>query len=71
LASGNAFSHYDVLPDKVVVYLWPHAGGTSLSFKFQPRMAMQAKTAASLLYDYYNPEANAVVPPVVFQVTER
>jgi hypothetical protein len=32
-----------VLPDRVVVYLWPCAGGTEFNFKFRPRMAMTAK----------------------------
>jgi hypothetical protein len=67
-ASGWAFSHYDILPDRLVVYLWPQAGETSFSFKFRPRFAMQAKTAASVLYDYYNPEARVVMPPATFRV---
>jgi len=61
-------SQYDVLPDRVVVYLWPRAGGVSFNFKFRPRFGLNAKTAASTLYDYYNPEAAVVVPPSVFTV---
>jgi len=48
--------------------LWPRAGGTEFSFKFRPRMPMAAKAAASTVYDYYNPEAKAVVAPSLFVV---
>jgi uncharacterized protein YfaS (alpha-2-macroglobulin family) len=61
-------SQYDVLPDRVVVYLWPSAGGTSFNFKFRPRFGLKAKSAASILYDYYNPEAAVIAPPSLFTV---
>jgi hypothetical protein len=61
--SGFDINHYDILPDRVVLYLWPRTGSTKLDFKFKPRFALNAKTAASSLYDYYNPDARAVVPP--------
>ena len=66
--SDWSISQYDVLPDRVVVYLWPRAGGSTFDFKFRPRLAMTAKASASSIYDYYNPEAKAVVAPVLFQV---
>lgn len=66
--SGWAISQYDVLPDRVVVYLWAHAGGVDFDFKFRPRFALTAKTAPSVVYDYYNPEARAVVEPATFVV---
>ena len=66
--SGYALSRYDILPDRVIVYLWPRAGGTKFSFNFRPRFAMRARTAPSSLYDYYNPDARAAVPPVSFSV---
>ncbi len=52
------------------MYLWAKAGGTAFDFTFRPRMGMKAKTAASVLYDYYNPEARVVVPPTTFVVRE-
>ncbi len=61
-------NHYDVLPDRVIVYLWPRAGGVDFSFKFRPRLALTAKTSSSVVYDYYNPEARAVVVPTTFVV---
>lgn len=61
-------NQYDVLPDRVVVYLWPRAGGVSFNFKFRPRFGLKAKSAASTLYDYYNPEAAVVAPPALFTV---
>lgn len=65
---GYALYRYDVTPDRVVVYLWPQAGGSEFSFKFRPRFAMSAETAPSLLYDYYNPEASVTLKPSRFDV---
>jgi len=66
--SGWAVSHYDVLPDRLVLYLWPQAGGTKLTFEFRPRYGLKARTAPSVLYDYYNPEAMVTLPPADFIV---
>jgi hypothetical protein len=66
--SGWAISSYDVLPDRLVVYLWPQGGATRFQFKFRPRYGLNALTAPSQLYDYYNPEAHTVVPPTRFMV---
>jgi len=53
-SSGWTISQYDVLPDRVVVYLWPRGGGIDFDFKFRPRFALTAKAAPSVVYDYYN-----------------
>jgi hypothetical protein len=66
--SGWALQQYDVLPDRVIVYLWPRAGGVKFEFKFRPRYGIRAKSAPSMIYDYYNPEARAVVAPARFVV---
>jgi hypothetical protein len=66
--SDWSISQYDILPDRVVVYLWPRAGGAKFDFKFRPRFGINAQTAASTIYDYYNPEARAMVAPVRFVV---
>jgi hypothetical protein len=42
----------------------------NFSFRFRPRMAMRARTAPSLLYDYYNPAARTEVAPVEFRVSK-
>ncbi|HLJ29415.1 MAG TPA: alpha-2-macroglobulin family protein [Candidatus Angelobacter sp.] len=65
---GSAISQYDVLPDRVVFYIWPRAGGSNFDFSFKPRFAMKAAAAPSVLYDYYNPEAHATVAPARFVV---
>jgi len=65
-SSGWAIGQYDVLPDRVVVYLWPRAGGINFDFKFRPRFGLTAKAAPSTVYDYYNPLARAVVAPATF-----
>jgi hypothetical protein len=67
-SSGWTFSQYDVLPDRVVVYLWPRAGGVKFDFQFRPRFGLKAKTAPSLIYDYYNPEARTILAPLTFNV---
>lgn len=66
--AGYAINHYDVLPDRVIFYLWPRAGGCKFSFQFRSRFGTKAQSAASILYDYYNPEARAVVAPMRFVV---
>jgi hypothetical protein len=66
--TGWSINSYDILPDRVVLYLWPYGGGTKFSFKFRPRYGLDALTAPSTLYDYYNPEAHAAVAPTRFLV---
>lgn len=66
--SSWAINQYDILPDRIVFYLWPRAGGIKFDFKFRPRFGLKAKSAASSIYDYYNPEARAVVAPAKFVV---
>jgi hypothetical protein len=61
-------NQFEILPDRLIVYLWPHAGGTKFTFAFKPRYGLNALTAPSVLYDYYNPEAHAVVKPARFFV---
>jgi hypothetical protein len=66
--SDWSISQYDILPDRVILYLWPRAGGTKFDFRFRPRFGLRAQTAASVVYDYYNPEARAIVTPTRFVV---
>lgn len=66
--SGWDVNQFDVQPDRVIVYLWPRAGGTSFSFSFTTRFGFDAETTPSVLYDYYNPDARAVVMPTHFVV---
>lgn len=61
--SGWNISQYEIRPDRLVVYLWAKPGGTDFEFTFRPRFEMNALTGPSTVYDYYNPEAQAVVPP--------
>ncbi|HMS41618.1 MAG TPA: alpha-2-macroglobulin family protein, partial [Pyrinomonadaceae bacterium] len=63
-----SLSRYDVLPDRIVIYMWSKAGGTKFNFKFKPRYGINAQTPASVVYDYYNPEAQAMVAPLRFEV---
>ena len=64
----SSLSHFEVMPDRIVFYMWAKAGGTSFEFKFKPRYRINAQTPASVVYDYYNEEARAVVKPKRFVV---
>jgi len=66
--SGWAINQYDILPDRVIFYLWPDRRGVSFDFKFRPRFGMKAMSAASSIYDYYNPDARVVVAPARFVI---
>ena len=66
-ASGYALNQYEVLLDKVLVYLWPEAGGLDLRFTFALRFAVDALTAPSSIYGDYNPDARFDPKPVRFQ----
>jgi hypothetical protein len=46
--------------------MWSKAGGTKFNFKFRPRYGINAQTPASVVYDYYNPEAHATVARLRF-----
>jgi uncharacterized protein YfaS (alpha-2-macroglobulin family) len=68
LKNEAGISRYDVLPDRVIVYFWAQTDGTKFSFKFKPRYGINAQSAPSIVYDYYNPEAQATVAPLKFIV---
>ena len=46
--SDWSLSQYDILPDRLIVYLWPQAGGTNFVFKFRPRFGLKAQSCAIL-----------------------
>ena len=68
LKNDWSLSRYDILPDRIIFYMWSKAGGTKINFKFKPRYGMKALTPASIVYDYYNEEAKAIVAPLKFEV---
>jgi hypothetical protein len=68
--SGWDLSSFDVLPDRVVAYLWPRAGGTKFSVIFTPRMAVDARAAPHTLFDYYNPDARVTIAPDRFLIVQ-
>ena len=61
---------FEVAPDHVTFYVWPRAAESKFHFVFRPRFQMKARTAQSVLYDYYNPDERAVLPPEKFTVGE-
>jgi len=68
ISETRSISRYEVLPDRIVFYMYPSAGGTNFTFKFRPRYAIDAQTPPSVAYDYYNPLARAEVKPLRFVV---
>ncbi|HEV7644879.1 MAG TPA: alpha-2-macroglobulin family protein [Pyrinomonadaceae bacterium] len=68
MEADSSLSRYDILPDRIVVYMWAKAGGSKLNFSFRPRYGINAQTPASIVYDYYNPEAQAIIAPLRFLV---
>jgi hypothetical protein len=62
---------YEMLPDRIVFYLWPEAGGVSFRFNIEFRSPMKAKSAPSVLYDYYNPEALTEAAPFQWSVLAK
>src|SRR5690606_17614353 len=63
-----SISRYEILPDRIIFYLYAKPGGTTFSFVFCPRYAIDALAPASAAYDYYNPLARAEVEPIRFVV---
>ncbi len=67
MKDNGGIGKYEVQPDRIVFYLWAIPGGTKFSFSFKPRYGINAQTPPSVLYDYYNEEAKAVVAPLKFR----
>ncbi len=68
VGGDNGVDHYEVAPGEVTFYVWPRAADTKFRFYFRPRYAMRARGMQSVLYDYYNPDAQVVLAPPVFVV---
>lgn len=68
VASNRDVWDYEVWADRVVVYLWPRREATSWRFLWRPRFAMRARSAPSRVYEYYNPDEEAYVAPLDFEV---
>jgi hypothetical protein len=68
--NGWDLSSVDVLPDRIIAYVWPRAGGTKFSLSFTTRMAVDAQAAPHILFDYYNPDASVTIAPDRFTVAE-
>ncbi len=64
----SEISHYELEPDRLIVYLWPRAGGTSFSFPVRLRLSGRYAAAPSRIYDYYNPDARLELEPTRFVV---
>jgi uncharacterized protein YfaS (alpha-2-macroglobulin family) len=65
---GSGVDAFEVAPDHVTLYTWPRAADSRVQFEFRPRYRMRARARESVLYDYYNPEARAVLVPEKFEV---
>jgi hypothetical protein len=68
LRGNGSFFRYEIRPDRVVAYLWPRDKEAGFQFKFRARYGIDAQSAPSVLYDYYNPEEQVVQAPTRFVV---
>ncbi|MCY7345042.1 MAG: hypothetical protein LH614_02390 [Pyrinomonadaceae bacterium] len=68
IRNEQGISRYDILPDKIVAYLWAGYVPGYFNFKFKPRYGINANTAPSIVYDYYNAEAQATLAPLKFSI---
>lgn len=68
LEKAKGLDSYDILPDKIIVYFWSGKEKKNFAFKFKPRYGINALNSPSLVYDYYNPEAKAIITPIRFDV---
>ena len=59
---------FEVAPDRVTFYIWPRGANARFHFVFRPPFAMTARSAQSVLYDYYNPDERVVLAPKTFTV---
>lgn len=68
MKSNKGISRYDVLPDRLVLYLESDIVEYRVSFSFCPRYALRAYSAPSMRYFYYNPDYQVVLPPQKFNI---
>lgn len=68
---GGYVGDWEVDERSVRAYDWPRPGEpTELSFRFDAQMAIDARSAPSRLWDYYDPETQVVLPPVDYRIAE-
>jgi len=66
--SNSGVDSFEVAPDRVTFYIWPRGANARFHFVFRPPFAMTARSAQSVLYDYYNPDERVVLAPKTFTV---
>jgi len=64
-------SRFEILPDRVVLYLNPEPGGTEIEIPFTVEISGDFLTAPSSLADYYNPLNRLDLAPVRIRVKDR
>ena len=64
--SSGSISQYELQPGRVIFYLnsWNHQA--HFTFSFSLKFPLAAQSMPSRVYDYYNPEEQVTVPPVMF-----
>ena len=61
-------SQFEIMPDRIVFYIWSGQDEINFDIKFKPRYGINALAPRSIVYDYYNEESRAVVKPQRFIV---
>jgi hypothetical protein len=69
-ASERDIDEYNSSPDRLIFTSGPAPSARSSRLTSELRFGPKALAAPSILYDYFNPEAHAVVEPVLFNVRQ-
>ncbi len=72
LVSEGKIQKYDTTGRQIIVYLEELSRGApvTISYELLAKYPLQAKTARSSVYEYYNPQSRAEADPVEINVTE-
>jgi len=64
-------SRFEILPDRVLLYFWPHAEEQIITISFHAGIPGEFRSAPSSLSDYYNPLNRIDLPPTLFVVVDH
>ena len=59
---------FETAPGRVILYLRPQAGGIEVPVTFRARMALDAVSEPTVLYEYYDPDARVTLAPERFRI---
>jgi alpha-2-macroglobulin-like protein len=71
--NGGRLEKFTVTPTQAILYFDSIApnGGFKLSFRLRAKYPIRARTFASRVYEYYDPDVNSVAKPVALEVRTK